>query len=186
MVPPLRRSTRAGLTILAGLILAGAAAAQDRPIELKVKEAYLYNFIRFVEWPGDKPMETRPIRLKVAGPPHLAAAMVRTLGGRTVGSRAIEAVAISEPAEAAGADVLYVMDKDAPRAREFVQAVQGKPVLTVTETDNFPAAGSLVNFYIADQTVHFAVNANELERSPLHLSSQMLQFAAILRPEAGR
>jgi hypothetical protein len=182
----MKRSARAGLAVLAALAMAAGAFAQDRPIELKVKEAYLYNFIRFVEWPGDKPMETRPIRLMVAGPPKLAAAMVRTLGGRTVGSRAIEAVAISEPGEAAGADVLYVMDKDAARAREFVRAVQGKPVLTITDTDNFPAAGSLINFYIADQTVHFAVNANELERSPLHLSSQMLQFAAILRPEPGR
>jgi hypothetical protein len=153
----------------------------EPPLEQKVKAAYIYNFVRFVEWPASR--GSGPVRVGVVGPVKLATAMKEALEGRTVGDRPIVVRRVLSVDEAADNEVLYVSGNDLEEARRFVAPAEEKAVLTVTECDRFLKAGSLVNFFLADESVRFAVNTAALDRSPLRMSSQMLQFASIVSPE---
>lgn len=156
--------------------------SQEAPIEQKVKAAYLYNFVRFVEWP--KAPAGTPVTVGVVGTEKLATEMKEALDGRAVGDRPLVVSRVTNVDDAARHNVLYVAGNDLDMARRYVAPTVSKPILTVTECDRFLKAGSLVNFYLADDSVRFAVSSEALDRSPLKVSSQMLQFASIVKPEA--
>jgi hypothetical protein len=156
------------------------ALVEEIPIEHKVKAAYLYNFVRFVEWPEVK--AGQPFRVGVVGSNAIVSAVRQALDGRMVGDRTIVVKRVTAISESVDNEVLYIAGNDADTARKYVSPAAEKPVLTVTECDRFVRAGSLVNFYVADESVRFAVNTEALDRSPLRMSSQMLQFASIVKP----
>ena len=156
------------------MFLLGAPRAfglsEEAPIEQKVKAAYLYNFVRFVEWPNA--VSGEPVRIGVVGTESITAAMTEALDGKTVGDRPIVVSRVRNVNESSQSNVLYIAGNDADAARRYVALAAQKPVLTVTECDQFLRAGSLVNFYFADDTIRFAVNSDALDRSPLHMSSR--------------
>lgn len=164
-----------------GVAVSVYAYADVPPPEHKIKAAFIYNFVRFVEWPTVT--AGTPIHVGVVGTDGVVASVREALDGRSVGDRPIIVTRVSSEEESKNSDVLYVSGNNPTAAKRFVSAAQGRPVLTITECDRFLTVGSLVNFFFADDTVHFAVNAAELEHAPIKVSSQMLQFAAMVRPE---
>ena len=179
------RASRLRSAAFLALSIASPAVAQQEAPEYSVKAAYVYNFIRFVEWPEKGRSDS--INLYVVGPQTVVSSFRTALEGKTVGDRPIQVKAATSPGDIKNAHALYVAGSDTDRAREFVKAVSEKDVLTITEASRFPSVGSLINFYISEGTVRFAVNATVLEKSLLKVSSQMLQFAAIVRlPEPPR
>lgn len=177
----LNRFSRLTALLLAVALPARPAAGGPIATEYELKAAFVFNFIRFVQWPDPAPGE--PVTVAVVGNEVVVRTVRRSLDGRSVGDRPIRVVRASTPEEAARADIMYVTGASEEAARRFVSAARGRPVLTVTECHRFQRVGSLVNFFVADDTVRFAVNATLLEKSPLKLSSQMLQYAAIVRTD---
>lgn len=168
---------RAVVLALAALLLTPAAARADR-VENELKAAYIYNFIRFVEWPVSA--STDAIKVCVVGPLPVKKGLEQELSGRKVGTRSIEVRSAAHPSQAAGCDVLYVASADPNLARRFTAAVPRERVLTITESAGFPGTGSLINLFLEDQTLRFAVNADLLDQTQFKLSSQMLQFGTMV------
>jgi len=160
----------------AALFLFPSAFAADS-LEHELKSAYIYNFIRFVEWP---PSAQGDIVVCVAGPRPVVDEIRGGLSGKEIGDRAIRVRGAAAPVEVAGCEVLYVTGRDSAGARRFLAAVPRHKVLTITESDRFPASGSLINFFLDNQTVRFAVNADLLPKTQFKLSSQMLQFGTMV------
>jgi hypothetical protein len=164
--------------LLIALALFAATAARADSIERQVKAAYIYNFIRFVEWPAGK--STGDIRVCVAGPQSVVDDIRDELGDKKIGDRAIQVHGARRPEDADGCSVLYVASGDPDIVRRYVTAVARDQVLTITETEGFPTTGGLINFFVDQQTVHFAVNADLLADTRFKLSSQMLQFGTMV------
>lgn len=180
MASPLNRNFRAAVSAVLAVAFTGSATNAAAAIsEHQVKAAFIYNFIRFVDWPTAEP--GKPIRVAVAADEEIFESVRDALHGKTIGDRLISVAASRGPADAADADVVYITGNDEETIRRYMSVAEGRPVLTITETKRFPNVGSLVNFYLSEDSVRFAVNATALERSALKMSSQMLQYASIVR-----
>ncbi|HEX3673804.1 MAG TPA: YfiR family protein [Rhizomicrobium sp.] len=166
------RALLAGLTALA--LCAGGAAAQDNPVEYGVKGAYLYKFLPFVGWPAAAlPSPNAPLTICILGHDPFGPVLDKAVADQHVDARAI-AVRRVETVDA-GCQVVFVGIADPQAEGAALQALQGKPVLTVTDS-GAPAPG-IIAFAIEANHVRFDIDDAAAARNGLTISSKLLSLA---------
>ena len=176
------RSRRAGL--LALLLLAppaeGRAAANEGSLEYVVKAAYLYKFTPFVEWPPAAfSSPSSPFNICVLGADPFGASLDQVLAGHQVGEHAVRVrrlQAIDQPDQC---QILYAAGSKA-QAMAAVNRVRGAPVLTVTE-QNLGVSGAVVQFYVKDGHVRFALDPAAAAANGMTISAKLLALAASIQ-----
>jgi len=174
----LTRARRLGIAL--SLLLAVPLNGQDVSVEYQVKAAFLYNFIRFVEWPASA--QSGPVIVCVAGRNPLGSFLDETVKGETTDGRPIVPRVILEPD--AACRVVFVPKGATTSA--YLREARGVPVLTIGEADDFLEAGGIVNFYVDNGKVRFEISPQAAERAQLRISSRLLQLARIRNPGDGR
>lgn len=172
-----RHNAQPGTVVVPFLVLCAlslvpcALIAQEVPLEYRVKAAYLFNFVKFVEWPGTAP--PGPIVVCIAGRNVFGEVLDETIRGETIDGRPLVTRVLLEPAH--GCHVVFVPRGAATGA--YLQAARGAPVLTVGESDTFIAAGGMVNFILDGGNVRFEIDARKAEAAGLRISSRLLRLA---------
>jgi len=160
--------------LLAALIVALAVApaeGQDTPLEYQVKAAYLYNFVKFVEWPAGAVAGT--LTICTAGRNPFGVALDAIVRGESIDGHAIAARQVATPQ--AGCNVLFVPG-DVPAA-EYLRAARDAPVLTVGESTNFIAQGGIISFVRDAGMIRFEIDQDAATRAGLQISSRLLRLA---------
>ena len=172
----LRRVLFAPLLGLAMVLsLAPARAAQVG--ESDVKAAYLFNFTRFVEWPGDIPAPSEPFRLCVVADGTMTALIERTMRGEAVKGRTSATAVPASIEEARRCQILFVGRTEMSRVRPMLAALRDHPVLTVSDAARFADTGGMIEFVRVDENVRFRVNLEAAKRSRISISSRLLRVA---------
>jgi hypothetical protein len=81
----------------------------------------------------------------------------------------------------AGCHLLFWSGSDDHQRRMLLQALAGKPVLTVSDDGAFARAGGMINFFVDSERMRFAVNPAAAERGGLRISSRLLKLAVIVK-----
>jgi hypothetical protein len=164
------------------ILLCGAAnvfAQRDAlAAEYRVKAAFLYKFSAFVEWPpGVLTRPEQPFVIGVLNADALVDELVQVVAGRTVKTHPV-AVRRLKPGDALdGVHMLFVGRSDVRRLTELLAPARGRPTLVVTESSDWLAAGSMINFVIVDDKVRFDVAPPSAEQGALHISARLLTVA---------
>ena len=186
-IRPLRRL----LLIAAAGMLAGAAgwpggsawAQEDAAqLEVRVKAAFLYKFISYIDWPAAsfaKP--DTPVTIGVVGADPLAAELAQAVAGRTANDRPVAVRRLKAGESLDGVHILFVGKAENARLAQLAQAAQQRSILTVTESDGALAQGSVINFVVAERRVRFEIALDSAEKSRLRLSSRLLAVAQQVR-----
>jgi len=171
--------------LLLAVLLPAGTSAQDAT-DARLRAAFLFNFIQYVEWPSN-PVSTldAPLLIGIYQDPELAAAAISMVEGRTVGGRTVAVRVLSRPDQVEDLFVLYVGSTDPLEIARGLNEVEGRPVLTVGYADGFAARGGMINFVLEDRRMKFEVNRKATEESGLRLSSQLLRLARIVGDGAG-
>lgn len=171
----MRRIAAAALLVAA---LQGLLPAQAVSEEYRVKAAFLYNFLKYVEWPEDAP--AGPLVICVAGRNPFGTVLEDLVRGEIVEERRVEARVILEPA--AGCHLLFVPQGAAMPA--YLRAASGQPVFTVGETRAFMDEGGMASFYLDRGNVRFEINPGAAQRARLRISARLLQLARLVGTES--
>jgi hypothetical protein len=165
-----------GCLLLPGLSVR-PAAAQSSKREYAIKAAFVYNFLKFIDWPSGG---NRPLVVGVFGSNPFGSALTN-LNGKTAKGRTISVRQINGVADAESCDVLFIPASEADRQQQLLQAVRGSSVLTIGERRGFAQSGGVINFVVEDDKVRFEVNPAAAERAKLSIGSEMLKLAKIVR-----
>jgi hypothetical protein len=156
----------------------GAARAESAPLERQVKAAYLYKFAGFVEWPeGSFARPDAPLQIGVAGNDALAEQVEQMVAGRSINGHPIAVRKLHRGDALAGLHILFVGALERSAAAELLAAARGQSLLTVTDSDDMAALGSMVNFVVADDRLRFQVALKAVAASRLRISARMLAAA---------
>ena len=68
---------------------------------------------------------------------------------------------------------------DHPRWKNLAW-LKDRPVLTIGEDDDFLAAGGVINFFLQDQRVRFAISSSAVDRSGLTVRSTLMRLAKVV------
>jgi hypothetical protein len=172
----------AGLSALvANGVSCTAGAADMQASEYQIKATYLGKFATYIEWPASD--ATTPVVIGVIASDAVAAEMAGTLQAQSLAGRPILMRHVEARGRLDGLGMLFVARTHAARIPEAFAALQGKPVLTVTESEAPGDPGSMVNFMVVDDKVKFDVALPLVVQGGLKISARLL---AVARTVTGR
>jgi hypothetical protein len=169
----------AATALAVGAVPSEAAAGGDAVAASALKAAFLYNFAKFAEW--SQPTSRAPVVLCVVGDDAIVAALVETVRGQNINGHTLE---VSRPQESntwRSCHVLYLADAEIRRSAGGLSGIRTLPVLTVSDGKGFAEAGGIIELYLEDGRMRFAINLDAAERSGVHLSSRLLALAKVIR-----
>ncbi|MFN7139240.1 MAG: YfiR family protein [Limisphaerales bacterium] len=156
-------------------------SASPQPLSpYDVKAAFIYNFLKFVEWPPESfTTDETPYVVGVLGRDPFGGALERTMRGKLVNNRRIVVVRL-DYRDMRNCHLLFVSASERPRYREIFAELGNAPVLTVGDTEDFADEGGAIGFFVEENKVRFEINPNAARRANLRLSSNLLGIARIV------
>lgn len=148
------------------------------PTEYQLKAAYLYNFVKFVEWPTQAfESVTSPIVIKVFGKNVFGDNLEKAVRDKVINHHPLQFKIADSPAEATNCQVLFISASEKKHFPEILEALHGKSILTVSESDHFIKDGGMINFVIVDRRIRFQINNRAARQAGLIISSELLSLA---------
>ena len=168
-----------GFFLAAGVLVSGGEAAAGANSEYQVKAAFLYNFMKFVDWPSDGLSTPGTVTLCILGKDPFGDALDE-VRGKTVKGRRVVVVHLRGVEELKECDLLYVCASERGRLSQILKTVQNSRVLTVADQEGFCQAGGMINLVFVKNRVGFEVNVTAANRARFRVSSQLLKLARLV------
>ena len=172
------------LAILVALAAASAGEARAQTSrEYDIKAAFLYNFVKFVDWPADALSESSSvINICVLGENPFGPA-IEAIKDNVVTGKKLAIRYLSELQGAPSCNVLFVSSSEAKRLTQIVAALGSSSTLTVGDMERFAELGGMINFINDQNKVHFEINVDAAERARLKIGSRLLNLARVIRSQ---
>jgi hypothetical protein len=182
-----RRSITKRLLVLATLLFAVRADAQTPINESQVKAMFVYNFLRFVEWPADTSVGAKdPFIVLIIGEGATADATEHFLESKTIGERPLIVRRIRWDQSLAGARAAFIVEQDAKKLRRVLEAAATAGVLTIGEGEGFTTRGGVIGLLVEDRKVRFDVDTTAAQAAGLRVSSKLLALTHAVRSSTDR
>jgi hypothetical protein len=165
------------------LVFLTSTGADPGSSEYEVKSAFLYNFMKFVEWPeGAFENPQQPILLGILGEDPFGELIDRKFAGRMVNGRAVVIRRFASLTATASPElkVLFVSRSESRHLDQVLTSVKANSILTVGDTEGFAERGVMINLRIIDDNVRFEVSMKAASQSKLSISAKVLQLAAVV------
>ena len=177
------RARALAMTLLTALILllataVGAVPAQS-PLEYPLKAAFLYNLVKFVEWPASS--SSGPITLGILGRDPFGATLEQLLRDKDLDGRPLLIHYISRAEELKSYHLVFIAASEKDRLGEILGALKDANTLTVSEIERFAERGGMVHLMMENKKVRFEVNVDTVSRARLKISARFLQLANVVR-----
>jgi hypothetical protein len=175
LTPSLGRCWLVLLLVLLTLSAGSRAHDEHSDLERRVQAAYLYNFTKFVEWPAGalgSPEDPFPICVLANNAPvdHLA-----PLEKRAAGSHPIVVRPVNLSDDFSDCHILLLHHSAEEQLPQILARVDGRPVLTAGNIQDFAERGGIVGFVIHQGKVRLEINRGMARRSGLKLSAKLLE-----------
>lgn len=184
--------TRPFLRVLVALAvsvtLSAPAFAQITPsAEYRLKAAFLFNFVQFVEWPSSAFADDRaPLVICVVGSDPFGDALDQTVEGESVDGRRIVARRAGDRESLDACHLLFVSRSEQTRLPTVLQSMgSAAPVLTVSDIDGFVGEGGTIGFFLDRKRIRFEISPSQAHRRGLKLSSQLLGLGRVREAGGG-
>ena len=172
---------RRGRVRALGCLLACWLAAPPGSIaqpEQNVKAAFVFNFIRFTEWPAPRfAGRNAPLTLCVLSMDAGLSDSMKALAGRVVDERQVRVMDVDHPEELAKCHALFIADAPSRGATSgWLRKAESLDVLTMGDSEGFAASGGMIGLVSDGTRMRFEINDKAVRRSGLKLSSQLHQL----------
>jgi hypothetical protein len=165
--------TLAGVLWMVRLAGAGRADASGPLPEDQVKAAFLFNFLKFVDWPDKASQE--PWVICVVGRGDFASLLEQTVGDRTVNGRKVIVRRFRHAGDAKDCHLLYI-----PAGESDPGAVPARPgLLTVGESPGFIESGGVIRLYVEANKVRFEIRPDAGHAAGLRISAQLMKLGTV-------
>jgi len=181
----------AATVVLHGLVAHADTSAETdaRPVssptvvdESQVKAAFLYNFIKFIEWPQNLFADAQsPYVIGVLSRDLFSTELERLTQGRNINGRSITIRIVGSADQALGVHMLFVGAGDEARFAALQPRLSGAPIVLVGESADFVRSGGTIGFVLQDAKMRFEIRADLVERAGVRISAQLQKLATTVR-----
>lgn len=180
--PPTLGPRRWGLLVL--LLLFGLSpleADTPAPREYQVKAVFLFNFTRFVDWPPSAFRSAdAPLVIGVLGDDPFGRSLDEAVRGENAHNHPVRVQRYRTVAEVNDCHVLFIARSEEGRIDSILTALRGKPILTVSDVEDFTPRGGMVRFFSEHNRIRLRINLDAARESNLTLNSNLLRAAEIV------
>jgi hypothetical protein len=179
-----RRSTTSAV-LLATLLAGTRVLAQAPPTEAQVKAAFVYNFLKFVEWPATAfgtPQDSFVVA--IIGDGETADATGQFLASKQIGARSLVTRHLAWEDSLAGVHALFVAERDPKKQRRIFAAAAAASVLSIGEGAEFAVRGGVIALFVENRKVRFDIDLDAAQAAGLQISSKLLALTRTVHSTA--
>jgi hypothetical protein len=138
---------------------------------------FLMNFARFTEWPEKAfPRKDSPLVIGVVGHCATSQCLEQKVRDQLVRGRKLSMEYFPTVQDLRTCHMLYIGRTEADRVNEVVQALEGKPVLIVSDIQH-RANGVMIRLFEDHRRIRFEVDLAAIRTAGLSLSAKLLRAA---------
>jgi hypothetical protein len=163
--------------------------------EYQIKVAFLYNFLKFVDWPESKATDpNKPIIVGIIGQDVFHDAFDntknRTIEGRKVIINKFKGIVELQKTDSIKdsgqhpdieairkSHLLFICPSEKDYITKILKSVEGNSILTVADTQGFLEAGGIINLVMEENKVRFEINMAAAKKAKIQIRSQLLRLA---------
>ena len=173
---------RAGKYVLTMLLLAGFGAFQGKlaaqEVNYKAYSVYVYNFIKYIEWPESK----KDFVIVIIGDSPIQAELKVLAATKKVNGRKIVIRQYSGIDEIQDCDILYISSSKSSLLKSAIEKTKNMATLLIAEREGLAKRGAGINFVtLEDYTLKFELNRKVIEGHNLKISNQLVSLALVVK-----
>jgi hypothetical protein len=173
------------LLAVCSLLANRAAPAAQSLNEYQVKAAYLFNFLKFVEWPDDAAADPHgKWVIGVVGDSPVGGELARLVEGKNVLGRDLQVKKFQAADNLRVCNILFISESEKKRVPSILAALRGSSVLTVADMGNFIGLGGMVELVVEEGRVRVTIDVGATGRARLRVSSKLLALAQAVKETA--
>ena len=150
----------------------GERRVLGNPFEAQVKAAFLFNFLKFVEWPDKASQE--PWVIGVVGRGDFANLLEQSVRDRTVNGRKVMVRRFRRAADVKDCHLLYI-----PGEADAGPVPVRPGLLTVGESPGFIEAGGGIRLFVEANKVRFEIRPDAGHAAGLQISAQLMKLGTV-------
>jgi len=158
--------------------------AQQAVSEYELKAVYLYNFLQFVQWPEPQRSLAKDgtLIIGIVGESPFGSALEELQANvRRSGMKPVTIIYYGpyrEDLVMKNCHLLFVSGSEKKNFSRIIVSLQGAPVLTVAEAENFVSSGGMISLIRSQGKVRWMINRAPADKAGLRFSAQLLSIAA--------
>jgi hypothetical protein len=162
------------VVLLSPLLFAASSSAHATDINV-LKGVYLYNFVRFTQWPGAEGI-AKSIQVAVFDSVSFAE-LLRQVSNK---SRQRPKMIIDECRSldcSPHMQAVFIHNNEAMKRQYIIDRVASKAVLTISDQQGFLQQGGMIELQEVDNRLVFSINLYALKKAGLYISADILDMA---------
>ena len=141
-----------------------------------MRAAYVFSLTKYVSWPNAR----KQLVIGVIGDGSMGAVLKQVLDGKVSDGKTVKVIVHPSEGELHQCNILYVDFAPQEEVHSLLRRLNGRPVLTVGETDRFTRNGGVVALVRSGDQMQIEVNLAALRSAQLQMSSRLLRLAVIV------
>jgi YfiR/HmsC-like len=159
-------------------MLTDAHYASAQSTDYKSYALYVYNFMKYIEWPQDKSNAQFVIALMGNSPIEKEFELLAK--NKKITGRVISFIKCKTVEETKDADLIYVPSSQNSFVKQLATLKKNMPVLIVAEREGMVSRGAAISFFtLENDELRFEINKKELELHHLNPSTSLLKLGVL-------
>ncbi|WP_227819477.1 YfiR family protein [Mariprofundus micogutta] len=175
------------MLLLLTFFAAGPAYAAER-VRAGVSDltaVYIFNFIRFTDWPEnslakDAAPDKDSVLINVLHNQKIHDTLKRIIAKPAAQKLGLALQSCNQTSCIQNSSVLFIGESDRGHFSQLLKLVEGSPVLTISDVPGFAEQGGMVEIKYHNEKLTFVVNLQAVNRAGLYISAQLLQLGEIV------
>ena len=158
-------------------LLGGTERARGQDIDTKAYTLFLYNFMKYVEWPSTEGNFT----IGVLGDGPVNKELLELAKTKKVKGKQLVVIQITSPGDALLCNMVYIPSSKSSELKLIAEKVKGKSVLIVAEREGLAKKGAGISFVIDDDdALKFDINKSVLDAHSLKVAETLIRLAFVV------
>lgn len=149
-------------------------------IDYKSYSVYVYNFIKYIEWP--EASKKGDFVIGIIGDSPVIGELKKLAVSKKANGQTITIKKFSSIAEVSNCQILYISSSKSGTLKEALEKIKNMPTLLVTEREGLARKGAGINFVtMEDETLKFELNKKAIESHNLQIASVLVTLGIPIR-----
>lgn len=150
--------------------------------EYEIKAAFLYNLGSFISWPATtfKSIQDN-FSICILGEDPFNQRLQSLTQDQQISGHPISVEQITSIQEAIRCQILFVSASEQENLPLIFKWLNGKPILTVSDIENFILSGGMLQFFKRENKIRLALDPEAISEVGLKASAHLMKIAELIR-----
>ncbi len=165
-------------------LLSSSLISHAAPIakEYQIKAVFLYNFANFIRWPYSAFTHYQaPFNICILGDDPFQEGIDVMVENEEVKGHIVKVQRLNDIVNVDNCQILFISQSEKFYLYQILFSLQQRPILTVSDINNFVTQGGMIQFFKQSRRVRFYIAIDTLKEAGLKASVNLLRIAKIVR-----